>query len=62
MYYTFGPIDMLYLFMVWVALQVLTTAFDQEKKIHWTFKILFPLVTTLIIFILMTITYHIRWR
>lgn len=49
------PANILYAFMVYVALQIITCAFDQENKIETKYKILFPVVTTIIIFALMSI-------
>ena len=49
--------DLLYLFMAWVALQVLTMAFDMEGKIAKKFKIIFPLATTFMIYLLMRLQY-----
>ena len=55
MHNAWDPINIFYAFMVYVALQVITLAFDQEEKIEVRYKILFPVVTTIIIFALMSI-------
>lgn len=54
-HYIWDPVNLIYVFMVYAALQVITLAFDPDENIELKYKVLFPVVTTIIIFALLSI-------
>ena len=51
--YGLSAMDIVYLFMAWVAIQVLMLAFDVEGNVCPLCKIIFPIIITLIILLIM---------
>lgn len=54
MHYNSDPMNLVYTFMVYIALQVITLILDHNEKIEVRYKIIFPLVTAFIIFMLLS--------